>query len=157
MYIVKICPADTVTNPNLSWPALRRPRLPAVALSAGHIVYVHIKAPFLRNGFESSVGTIVAGVSKLAELFSFISRLKKGLDIISYILYPYLKKNSQNFHLFNKKKIVVILHKVIGRLFWTMPIHIVNSKFAIYLCILQKMHIVRLKYPKIDKFVLKRI
>jgi hypothetical protein len=33
-----ICPADTATNPNLSWPALRRPRLPAVALSAGHIV-----------------------------------------------------------------------------------------------------------------------
>jgi hypothetical protein len=35
-----ICPADTATNPNLSWPALRRPRLPAVALSAGHIVYI---------------------------------------------------------------------------------------------------------------------
>jgi hypothetical protein len=44
-----ICPADTATNLNLSWPALRRPRLPAVALSAGHIVYTFIPSSSARN------------------------------------------------------------------------------------------------------------
>jgi hypothetical protein len=47
--VYTICPSNTATNPNLSWSALRRPRLPAVALSVGHIVYPCKKPKLLQN------------------------------------------------------------------------------------------------------------
>jgi hypothetical protein len=62
MLVHTICPADTATNPNLSWPALRRPRLPAVALSAGHIVYVKLIQAVLARFYR--VGTYINKTEK---------------------------------------------------------------------------------------------